>query len=97
MKPIVILSKHGECLYGHHSLERIISTNEAEDCLVVRGIELELFLVYRRQFFSNHRAVQALHTAPVTLTLLQAVSRQLALTVQGVSNLKAIARGSEEA
>ena len=94
MKPIVILSKDGKCLYGHKRLESIIRTQEAEECLVVRKVEAELFLVYLQKFFSNHRAVQVLHAAPaITLKMLEAVSSELTLTEQDVANLMAIDRG----
>ena len=94
MKSIVILTKEGACLYGHQTLERIRGTGKAEACLVVRGIDPEVYSVYLQKFFSNHRAVQNLHSAPVmTPEILEAASRELTLTVQDVSNLKALARG----
>ena len=93
MKSIVILTKEEACLYGHRTLERIRRTGKAEACLVVRGIDPEVYWVYLQKFFSNHRAVQNLHSAPVkTPEILETASRELTLTVQDVSNLKALAR-----
>ena len=93
MKSIVILTKEEACLYGHRTLERIRGTGKAEACLVVRGIDPEVYSVYLQKFFSNHQAVQSLHSAPVmTPEILETASRELTLTVQDVSNLKALAR-----
>lgn len=94
MKSIVILTKEEACLYGHRTLERIRSTGKAEACLVVRGIDPEVYSVYLQKFFSNNRAVQNLRGAPVmTPEILEAASRELALTVQDVSKLKGLAQG----
>lgn len=54
----------------------------------------QLYVAYLQKFFSNHRAVQALHTADnITMEMLEAASRELTLTEQDVSNLMAIAQG----
>ena len=94
MKSIVILTKGGACLYGHQTLERIRGTGKSEACLVVRGIDPEVYSVYLQKFFSNHLAVKNLHSTPVmTPEILETASRELTLTVQDVSNLKALAQG----
>ena len=59
----------------------------------MRGIDPEVYSVYFQKFFSNNQAVQSLHSAPVmTPEILETASRELTLTVQDVSNLKALAR-----
>jgi hypothetical protein len=75
------------------TLERISRDRQSRSLLVVRGIDPEVYSVYLQKFFSNHRAVQNLHSAPVmTPEILEIASRELTLTGQDVSNLKALAR-----
>jgi hypothetical protein len=73
MKSIVILTKEEACLYGHRTLERIRSTGKAEACLVVRGIDPEVYWVYLQKFFLDSWPNQPLQQTGPAITVFRGI------------------------
>ena len=77
---VVVLNPDDAPLYGFKALKRAKTRREAERLMIVRGIQLELFVGYLRSHWPNHWAVKATRDLGlISPELLEDISEEIVL------------------